>query len=252
MNPQRMQAIMRKVKSNRGCQIRDFDEWIPAAAEAIDPPSDSDGLDFLPVDDLRQLVQWNLVEAFENNERLMKAREITVNSVAKVTFYLSPFAVRLEDTFNLSLTNYPIFGPPLRAESWPDLFMVMPFDARMEPIFDDHVRKVATELGLSAKRGDDFFSRGSIMQDVWSAIYHSKVIVADCTKRNPNVFYEIGMAHTLGKDTILIGQSLKDIPFDLRHLRQIIYEFTPRGMVVFEDALRATLKDAFPDTVKGN
>jgi hypothetical protein len=242
-----MQGIMRKLKSNPGRKIRDFDEWIPAAAEAIDPPSDMDGLDFLPLEELRQLVEWKLVEAFENNERLMKAKEITVNNVENVTFYVSPFAVKVEDTFNISFTNYPIFGQPLRTEVWPDLFMVMPFTPQLEPIFRDHVQKVAGELSLSAARGKDFFSRGSIIQDVWSGIYHAKVVVADCTKRNPNVFYEIGMAHTLGRDTILISQSLKDIPFDLQHLRYIIYEFTPNGLDVFDEMLRTTLNSIFPN-----
>ena|ERR1044072_3623667 len=125
--------------------------------------------------------------------------------------------------------------------------MVMPFVPQLEPIFRDHVQKVAAELGLKAARGNDFFSRGSIIQDVWSGIYHAKVVVADCTKRNPNVFYEIGMAHTLGRDTILISQSLKDIPFDLRHLRHIIYEFTPEGLDLFDGMLRPTLNSIFPN-----
>jgi hypothetical protein len=47
----------------------------------------------------------------------------------------------------------------------------------------------------------------------------SRVVICDCTGRNPNVFYEIGIAHTLGREVILITQNPEDIPFDLRHLR---------------------------------
>lgn len=135
MNPQRMQAIMRKLKSNPGRRIRDFHEWIPAAAEATDPPSDRGGLDFLPVEELRQLVEWKLVEAFDNNGRLMKAKDITVNSIENVTFYLSPFAVKVEDTFNISFTNYPIFGPPLRAEVWPTFSWLCPSSLSLNQYF---------------------------------------------------------------------------------------------------------------------
>ena len=72
------------------------------------------------------------------------------------------------------------------------------------------------------------------MQDVWSGICNAKVIIADCTNRNANVFYEIGIAHTLDKPTILISQSINDVPFDIRHRRVLVYDFTPHGMKNFE------------------
>jgi hypothetical protein len=79
------------------------------------------------------------------------------------------------------------------------------------------------------------------MGDVWSAINAAKVIVADCTGRNPNVMYEIGLAHAIGRHTILISQSIDDVPFDLRHLRVIVYDYTPRGMREFEMKLAETI-----------
>ncbi len=48
-------------------------------------------------------------------------------------------------------------------------------------------------------------------------------MICDCTGKNPNVFYEAGIAHTLGKEVILITQSASDVPFDLRHLRYVSY-----------------------------
>ena len=90
-------------------------------------------------------------------------------------------------------------------------------------------------------QGDDFFAANSVISDVWDAINHARVLIADCTNRNPNVFYELGIAHTLGKPVILIAQSKDDIPFDVQHIRTILYDFTPRGMREFESALEATL-----------
>ena len=80
------------------------------------------------------------------------------------------------------------------------------------------------------------------MGDVWTAICRSRIIIADCTGRNPNVFYEIGIAHTVGKPVILIAQNSKDVPFDLRHIRYIPYEYTPVGIKRFESVLANTIQ----------
>ena len=72
----------------------------------------------------------------------------------------------------------------------------------------------------------------------------TRVLIADCTERNPNVFYEIGIAHTLGKQVILIARSDDDIPFDLRPIRYINYKYTPRGMSEFEGNLQKHLSFA--------
>ena len=77
--------------------------------------------------------------------------------------------------------------------------------------------------GMSCHRADDIWKENAIIQDIVSLISRSRIIICDCSGRNPNVFYEAGIAHTLGKDVILITQSGDDIPFNLRHLRYIRY-----------------------------
>jgi hypothetical protein len=135
-----------------------------------------------------------------------------------------------------------VFGPPLQRDDWPNVFVVMPFSETLGAVFHDHIRPVSERLQLRCRRADDFFSTSSIVLEIWSAIFHAEIIIADCTRRNSNVFYEIGIAHTLGKETILISQSLEDVPFDLRQRRVILYEFSPRGMKAFEAALSKTLE----------
>ena len=61
------------------------------------------------------------------------------------------------------------------------------------------------------------------MQDIVELICTSQVVVCDLSGKNPNVFYEAGIAHTLGKEVILITQSIDDVPFDLKPLRCIEY-----------------------------
>lgn len=151
-----------------------------------------------------------------------------------------------------------VFGAPLDDPQYQcDIFVIMPFADEFTPIYEDHLTSAANNLGYSIKRGDNFFSKRSIMADVWSAIVNSKLVIADCTGRNPNVFYELGMAHTLDKPVIMITQNMDDIPFDVRHLRVIRYEYTPRGMSsleqALEDAFEKILGDiAYIENIKNN
>jgi len=135
----------------------------------------------------------------------------------------------------------PTFGLPARPAVQAEVFVLMPFTYDIQPVYEDHIKGVATRLGLTVARADDFFTADSIVSDIWNAINACRIIIADCTGRNPNVFYEIGIAHTLGKSVILIAQSTEDIPFDIKHLRTIVYDFKPRGMQKLEAALESTL-----------
>jgi len=136
----------------------------------------------------------------------------------------------------------PIFGKSQFIPD-PDLcFVLMPFSSYLAPVFSDHITSVCNQLNLKCLRADDIFSNSSIIEDIWCQINKARVVIADLTSKNPNVFYETGIAHTIGKPLILITQDIDDIPFDLRHLRHIIYQFTPRGMERFESALYNTIQ----------
>ena len=70
----------------------------------------------------------------------------------------------------------------------------------------------------------------TVIQDVFSLIYQSSIVVVDFTGRNPNVFYETGIAHTLGKHVVPITQNDADVPFDLRHHRYLRYLPNTEGL----------------------
>ncbi len=127
----------------------------------------------------------------------------------------------------------PIFGEPQRQTQFKsDVFMVMPFREQFDGVYNNIVRPLMTSLNLTIKRGDDFSSvKGSIMQEVWSALNACRLVIAETTEVNANVYYELGIAHTLGKPAILLTQNkdVQDIPFDIRHLRFIVYENTIEG-----------------------
>jgi hypothetical protein len=117
----------------------------------------------------------------------------------------------------------------------------MSFEPNLKPVYEDHIKKVAAQLKLAVRRADDFFTAHAVIDDIWAAMYQSKLVIADCTGRNANVYYEIGMAHTIGKPVILTTQNETDVPFDLRAIRYIHYSYTPPGMQIFEERLAKTI-----------
>jgi guanylate kinase len=120
-------------------------------------------------------------------------------------------------------------------------FVLMPFKPELTPVYDDHIVNVIGRLGLHPSRADRIFSNRPIMADVLDSVRDARIVISDLTNANPNVFYETGICHALGKDVILITQDC-EVPFDLRHVRQIRYNYTPRGMKDFEAALEETIK----------
>ena len=106
----------------------------------------------------------------------------------------------------------PVFGRPRLPKDKIDVFVLMPFNTAMEKVYTHHIKKLGDELGLNIWRADDTFAAGPFMEKVWDGICAAQLIIADCTQKNPNVFYEIGMAHTVGKKVVLITRSDDDIP----------------------------------------
>jgi hypothetical protein len=86
-------------------------------------------------------------------------------------------------------------------------------------------------------RADDIWENPAIIQYILTLIEKSFVVVCDCSGRNRNVFYEIGISHSLGREVVLITQADEDIPFDLRHLRYIKHLNNGEGRQVLKAAL---------------
>jgi hypothetical protein len=91
-------------------------------------------------------------------------------------------------------------------------------------------------------RADNIYDNRPIIEDIWQRINEARIVISELTGKNPNVFYETGIAHTVGKEVILLTQSMDDVPFDLRHLRCIVYDYTPRGVQTLETNLRNTIE----------
>ncbi len=165
-------------------------------------------------------------------------------------FSRNHWAVKDVDLYRVLLRNFrfrrqrpSVFSISEHEKIEPSLVSVMmPFDASFMQVYDV-LQKIAQGVGLRCRRADEIWENPAIIQDIVSLIDRSRAVICDCTGRNPNVFYEIGIAHTLGRDVILITQNPADIPFDLRHLRFLSYLNNAEGRLALGEALEARLTD---------
>jgi len=117
-------------------------------------------------------------------------------------------------------------------------FVLMPFREQFFRIYEDHIKPTLEDIGLRVMKSDDIFNTTEIIEDIWEYINKAKIIIADVTGRNGNVFYELGLAHTIGKPVIILTQDESDVPFDLRHLRYFKYTDNEEGWKTLRMNLR--------------
>jgi len=104
-------------------------------------------------------------------------------------------------------------------------FVLMPFALEFKNQWELAFTPAIKEADLLPWRGDEeSLGTNIIMRDVTKCIYDAKLIIADLTNRNPNVMYELGLAHAAKKSVIMLAQSDEDIPFDIRHIRYLKYD----------------------------
>lgn len=129
-------------------------------------------------------------------------------------------------------------------------FCVLPFDSERLEIFNDIIKpELEKEFGLTIIRADTIFSNNDIMEDIWTYICKSRFVIADVSLQNPNVFYELGICHTVGKDVITIcdESSLAEdysgkLPFDIQSRRTIFYKNSGSGPKKMVEDLKNTVK----------
>lgn len=101
----------------------------------------------------------------------------------------------------------------------PRAFVLIPFDPEFEPIYAQLIRPGLESAGYEVIRADSFIDQQNILRDVIRGIATATLVVADITALNPNVLYELGLSHGLGIPTVLLAQSMDEVPFDLRAYR---------------------------------
>ncbi|RJQ39101.1 MAG: hypothetical protein C4555_03885 [Dehalococcoidia bacterium] len=105
----------------------------------------------------------------------------------------------------------------------PFIFVLIPFEKKFEDIYKFGIKGAANDVGAYAERLDEQIFTEGMLDRIFNQISKADVVVADMTGRNPNVFYEVGYAHALGKIVLLLTQNSDDIPFDLKHRQHTVY-----------------------------
>ena len=102
-------------------------------------------------------------------------------------------------------------------------FIVMPFSLEWSNDVHQTLAAACKVASVTPVRGDDVFTPTDILVDIWQSINGADFVIADITGRNPNVLYELGVAHTLAKPVLIISRHAADIPIDLSTRRIILY-----------------------------
>ncbi len=155
--------------------------------------------------------------------------------IGRYEFSRTHWAVKDADLYGvLSEQLAPALSPKVFAfpETPPEhdlVAVMMPFGPNSAPVYEA-LRRAVAAADLRCQRADDIWLNDALMNDIASLIWRSRVVISDLTSRNPNVFYETGIAHTIGRDVIQITQAEGDVPFDLRHLRYVRYLGNGEGL----------------------
>ncbi len=132
-------------------------------------------------------------------------------------------------------------------------YVLMPFSTELRETYHAAIKPAIAEaadrfgIHIICLRGDEIVGPGSITREIVSSIYTANVVIADLTGNNPNVFYELGIAHCMGNKTIMVTQNLTGVPFDVSAYRLIRYDPAPSGL----EAPRSELTRAVLEVLTG-
>jgi hypothetical protein len=128
--------------------------------------------------------------------------------------------------------------------------VMMPFAAEFSGVYQS-IKQAVSTCRLRCLRADDIWEDTTVVQDIFSLIFRAQVIFVDFTGKNPNVMYETGIAHTLGKHVVPISQSLDDVPFDMRHHRVLKYLPNSEGLIKLSSDLATKLRQVSTPSLTG-
>jgi len=127
----------------------------------------------------------------------------------------------------------------------PFVYVLMPFDDKFDDVYNFGIKEACKAAGAECKRADEESSQEIIISNLYNQIAKADVIVADMTSLKPNVYYEIGYAHALGKRVILLIEKGEHIPFNLNQYPHILYD--RQKLTDLKEPLTKKMKQAIDD-----
>jgi nucleoside 2-deoxyribosyltransferase len=117
-----------------------------------------------------------------------------------------------------------------------EVFVAMEASEPYDALHASVIRPIVEESGLEA-----YHAAGLMLEEAAQGIRRAKLVIAEVTPANPNVYYELGYAHALGKPTLLLARRDTKLPFDLSVHQCLFYDATPEGMQQLTVRLRKYL-----------
>jgi exopolyphosphatase/pppGpp-phosphohydrolase len=109
------------------------------------------------------------------------------------------------------------------------------------------IAEAAALAGVELQRADSIFKGGVIIDQVREAIARADVIVAVCTGKNANVFYELGLAEAMGHVPILVAPNARHLPFDKAHCRCHMYGTKREPLDTLPERLARAIRETVAD-----
>lgn len=192
---------------------------------------------------------FNQYFSFESIEKLMdeyykeeKAKRVKEKSNAVIK---KQEIIKANESSLLNIN--PIFTTRISQIDYKLCFVLMPFTKEWsDRVYKNYIRSNIEDIGLQCLRADNLTGQ-IIIEDIWTKINQAAFIIADVTDKNPNVMYELGIAHTLGKPVILITQNTSSIPFDFKHLRHYEYQDNSDGKDIFKTKIIEVIKNLYSE-----
>lgn len=131
---------------------------------------------------------------------------VTLNRVPNTSFF---------DGMNINLNQINIKERQIAC--------LMPIHKKYRNLYDQ-LKQTSTNQGFNLVRSsDEVLPVESLPKHIVQIILESKAIIAVLDGRNPNVMYEIGIAHSMGKLVLMVASDNSAHPFDINHQRLILY-----------------------------
>ncbi len=128
------------------------------------------------------------------------------------------------------------------------VFVLMPFAKKFDDRFRLGIKEPLESIGIPCTRADEISYVGNVVQEVFKRIDSARLLIADMTGQNANVFYEVGYAHAKSRRVVLLTEKSGDIPFDLRGERHIIYG---ASLTALREQLLKVVKDLLDPALEG-
>ena len=103
------------------------------------------------------------------------------------------------------------------------IFVLTPFNREFAGAFQ-LIRRTCSDLGYKCLRGDEQIATGDILARILKLICSARLVIANIDGRNPNVFFELGIALSMDKDVVIVANNNTNNPFDIMRENIVLWQ----------------------------